>query len=78
MTNREIIAKAMPLYNLTNSQWEEINKLIEHTKEKVLLSAIKTLVTNQARIETMCVIFDCNNDLLDNIVREETTEQSVT
>lgn len=70
MTNKELILKAMPLYNLTNDQWDSVQKLIETTSDKLLLSALETITSNQSKIETLCMIFDSNPDI-NNTVRQE-------
>lgn len=77
MTNRELILKAMPLYNLTNEQWDAVNRLLDSETDSVLKSALKTLFTNQARIETITIINDFNNDVLDNNVYETQSIQFI-
>lgn len=77
MTNRELILKAMPMHNLTNNQWNAIQKLADQTKDNVLESALKILICNQSKIETLCMIFDNCSDISEQESREETVEIAV-
>ena len=77
MTNRELILKAMPMHNLTNSQWNAVQKLAEQTKDSVSASALKILLCNQSKLEIMCMLFDNCSDILGEESRKDTVELAV-
>ena len=72
MTNRELIKTAMPLSTLSESEWNEIVAL-QNKATGSLLSALETLISNQARLE----IFSCYKDYYADRLDEPVPEKSV-
>ena len=70
MTNRDLLNKALPLTSLSEKEWNEITEL-QNKVTGVLLSALETLITNQARIEVLANYKDYYGDRLDETVPEE-------
>lgn len=76
LTNRERMITAMPLTNLSKNQWNTLLKYIDRLENneqtnKMLLSTLKVLRTNQARIEVMSDYYDYYGSELDLPVRDE-------
>lgn len=74
MTNRELLQKAMPLYSLTNDQWHLIERHIEKVSDIDLKSVLKTLLANQAKLETLNMVSDYYSDLYSNPISNKTYE----
>ena len=74
MTNRELLQKAMPLYNLTNDQWQLIENHLEKVSDGDLKSVLKTLHENQAKLETLNMVSDYYSDLYSNPIINKTYE----
>lgn len=72
MTNRELIKTAMPLSSLSESEWNEIIAFQDKATGS-LLSALETLISNQARIE----IFSCYKDYYGDRLEESVPENSI-
>ncbi|SEP81184.1 hypothetical protein SAMN04487977_101499 [Treponema bryantii] len=70
MTNRELLQKAMPLYSLSEEQWNEILEVKTRLSGSAL-SALETLVSNQAKLEVMTNYIDYFFDSLDKKITEK-------
>ena len=75
-TKRNLLNKAMPLFSLSQSQWEAVNSHLEKIEisdgaDIELYNALRTLQSNQAKIEIMDEYCDYYGRNLDDPVREE-------
>lgn len=76
ITKRSLLNKAMPLFSLSNSQWEAVSRHLEKIEssdgaDMELYNALRTLQANQAKIEIMDEYCDYYGRNLDDPVREE-------
>lgn len=70
MTNRELLYKAMPLQSLSDSEWELLRKHFDRITDKAILSVLKKLQINQARLEIIGNYYDYYSNTLDTGVPE--------
>lgn len=81
LTNKELVISALPLVNLTLSQWGTILEHCEQVKKKEgegeLFKALETLVSNQSKIEVMTMISANCYEELNDPVSDKVTEQIV-
>ena len=73
MTHRELIQKAMPLVNLTDKEWDLVEKHIEK-QDLVLKTAFNKLIQNQSKLEIVTNYLDYFGDRLDETTPKETFE----
>lgn len=82
LTNRELVRNAMPLKGLSREQWNSlichVKNLTETNVNPLLESSIKTLISNQSKIEVMDLISvyylaELNEPVKDYVVSELNT-----
>lgn len=78
MTNRELIKIAMPLFSLTNEQWDIIEKHLQKISSEsgtnsLLFKTLDLLFRNQCRIEISANYNEYYFDKLDEEIRGEST-----
>lgn len=66
MTNRELLQIAIPLENLSNTEWEKIIRYSEQTEKSDVSKILNKILVNQARIEVMSNYNDYYFDRLED------------
>lgn len=82
LTKKELVISAMPLVNLTLTQWGVFLEHCEQIKKKEgseseLFKTLETLLTNQSRIEVMTMITANCYEEFNDPVSDKVTEQLV-
>jgi len=75
LTNRELLSVAMPLRSLSRKQWNDVVRHVENVEcsegnESTLVTALRRLCLNQARIEVMSNYTEYYSDTMEEQVCE--------
>lgn len=79
LTNKELLLNAMPLVSLSRNEWNSFHKHMEKVEreqgeDSVIFKILETLNMNQSRLEVRSNYLAYFGDVLEEKVREESTE----
>lgn len=74
MTNRELLLQAMPLYSLSEEEWNLFISHLDKVKNPQLLQILEKIKTNQSRLEVIGNYLDYFADAMEEPVRVDSVQ----
>jgi hypothetical protein len=76
MTNKDLLIQAMPLFSLSQKEWDLFLNHIEKINDPELLQTLEKIKTNQTRLEVIGNYLDYFADVIDEPIRDESIQIS--